>query len=612
MDNEGWQTLLQEPMLSLEDDLSLMLEQQQSALRAAMRAHQKSMLKLLGSLRNNGNISPESQGSSESLLSHDASAQILELREADLIPKPRQLAIQPKEYRSCLDSPLGTAVAGHQPILSESLEVELPPSPHPEADSQLASVAASQDAADVTTRSHKSHHSTRPKTDSEVIDNWAAAEMLQLTGEDKMMGKFDTLIGIFVLLNAFTMALNLECLGSESAMSVGLKQDPTWCSFRPALQVLEHFFVVIFALELFYRIYRVRWEYFRDPWNLMDAGLVLIAVADLYVLEPIFKNTPTSNAVAFRVFRVIKLARVIRIVRALRLFRGLRVLVHACCSFLPSLSWSMALLSLCMLSGGLLMGNLLQDFINDEEADIDHRTWIWMHYGTSYRAIYTMYEMTFAGNWPIYARPVIENVSHVFVLFYITYITFIVFAVIRVITAIFLRETLEAANNDAELMVQEGLRRKATYIHKLESIFNAVDESQDGLLSEEELNELFRDSRVTTYLETLDIDVQQSEALFHLLANGHGEITCADFIDGILRCKGPARAIDQILMQKDVRHLAHQVKYLTDALENEKIIPKRNTRAKKGKALRSRRSFIADELLFLGQSGRTDNQRYTS
>ena len=30
-------------------------------------------------------------------------------------------------------------------------------------------------------------------------------------------------------------------------------------------------------------------------------------MADLYVLEPIFKNTPTSNAVAFRVFRVIKL-----------------------------------------------------------------------------------------------------------------------------------------------------------------------------------------------------------------------------------------------------------------------------------------------------------------
>ena len=27
--------------------------------------------------------------------------------------------------------------------------------------------------------------------------------------------------------------------------------------------------------------------------------------------------------------------------------------------------------------------------------------------------------MTFAGNWPIYARPVLEKVSHVFVIFYI-------------------------------------------------------------------------------------------------------------------------------------------------------------------------------------------------
>eukprot|EP00913_Durusdinium_trenchii_P026400 g24771.t1 len=642
MDNEGWQTLLQEPMLSLEDDLSLMLEQQQSALRAAMRAHQKSMLKLLGSLRNNGNISPESQGSSESLLSHDASAQILELREADLIPshggrpelrQGRSRALQPTEYRSCLDSPLGTAVAGHQPILSESLEVELPPSPHPEADSQLASAKEkkkrdakeakeaeekekkreaeeakekkkreAEEAKEKKKREAEQAKEKKKREAKEAKDEKATSKSTKKKAgadEDDAKGskrkakqdegdkgkksakKKDEPLEDLVpsgsdddtANNNADLALNLKRANTAQIeveekqpdspeMSVGLKQDPTWCSFRPALQVLEHFFVVIFALELFYRIYRVRWEYFRDPWNLMDAGLVLIAVADLYVLEPIFKNTPTSNAVAFRVFRVIKLepgtaahehtsgasvsgswpssvsvrpgARVIRIVRALRLFRGLRVLVHACCSFLPSLSWSMALLSLCMLSGGLLMGNLLQDFINDEEADIDHRTWIWMHYGTSYRAIYTMYEMTFAGNWPIYARPVIENVSHVFVLFYITYITFIVFAVIRVITAIFLRETLEAANNDAELM--EGLRRKATYIHKLESIFNAVDESQDGLLSEEELNELFRDSRVTTYLETLDIDVQQSEALFHLLANGHGEITCADFIDGILRC----------------------------------------------------------------------------
>lgn len=104
-------------------------------------------------------------------------------------------------------------------------------------------------------------------------------------------------------------------------VSVGLEQDMFWCNGEPvlvvgylghpqtrALQVLEHFFVIIFALELVYRVYKVRWEYFRDGWNLLDAALVVVAVLDLYILEPLLSSTPTSNAVAFRVFRVIKLA----------------------------------------------------------------------------------------------------------------------------------------------------------------------------------------------------------------------------------------------------------------------------------------------------------------
>ncbi|CAE7287891.1 SCN5A, partial [Symbiodinium sp. CCMP2456] len=152
--------------------------------------------------------------------------------------------------------------------------------------------------------------------------------------------------------------------------------------------------------------------------------------------------------------------------------------------------------------------------------------------------------MTFAGNWPVYARPVLESAGHGYVIFYMIYITFVVFAVIRVISAIFLRETLEAANNDAEILVQERLRKKATYVRKLESIFRACDESGDGVLTEDELNELMQDIRVQVYLESLEIDVHESTALFRLLQNGDGEITCDDFIDGILRCKGPARAID--------------------------------------------------------------------
>ena len=32
--------------------------------------------------------------------------------------------------------------------------------------------------------------------------------------------------------------------------------------------------------------------------------------------------------------------------------------------------------------------------------------------------------MTFAGNWGVYARPVLEHVSHAYVVFYVTHLGF--------------------------------------------------------------------------------------------------------------------------------------------------------------------------------------------
>ncbi|CAJ1342232.1 unnamed protein product [Effrenium voratum] len=214
-------------------------------------------------------------------------------------------------------------------------------------------------------------------------------------------------------------------------------------------------------------------------------------------------------------------------------------------------------------------------------------TWMWLHYGTAYRAALTMYYMTFAGNWPVYARPVLENVSHAFVIFYLAYITLIVFAVIRVITAIFLSQTLEAASSDAEMIIQERLRKKAAFIRKLESVFNAMDESGDGVLSEDEMSELLRDPKVQAYLESLEVAVPESEALFRLLANGDGLVTYDDFIEGILRCKGPARAMDQIVLQADVKALSVALSNLARALEDAKLLKvgaarqcRRNSRTK--------------------------------
>ncbi|CAK9022734.1 Sodium channel protein type 11 subunit alpha (NaN) (Sensory neuron sodium channel 2) (Sodium channel protein type XI subunit alpha) (Voltage-gated sodium channel subunit alpha Nav1.9) [Durusdinium trenchii] len=386
------------------------------------------------------------------------------------------------------------------------------------------------------------------------------------------------------------MVLDLECQGNQAGLDAGIIGLNVWSGFEPAINVMEHCFAVAFLLELCYRVYSERCKYFKEGMNIFDTVLVAVACIDLYILTPLLATSSFNNTSTLRLLRTVKLVRAVRIVRALRLFRGLRLLIKACSSFLPSLCWSMALLGLFMMMGALFMGNLppgCQPLFGKGRVD-DVSGFLPRDVPRRFPA------QTFRAPGSSEIRrvdEVLEYVGHGFVIFYLLYITFVVFAVprrfrrrspvghraafspswpspstevIRVISAIFLRETLEAANNDAEMLVQEQLRKridrlhkKSTYVRKLEGIFAACDESGDGVLTENELTELMRDPRVQVYLESLEIDVRESTALFRLLQNSEGVICCDDFIDGILRCKGPARAIDQplgdgILREPDV------------------------------------------------------------
>eukprot|EP00435_Cladocopium_sp_Y103_P013079 s1417_g3.t1 len=115
-----------------------------------------------------------------------------------------------------------------------------------------------------------------------------------------------------------------------------------------------------------------------------------------------------------------------------------------------------------------------------------------------------------------------------------------------------------------------------------------------------------RDPRVQVYLESLEIDVQESTAVFRLLQNSEGVINCDDFIEGILRCKGPARAIDQILLGNDVKQVSEEVQKLTKLLGDAGVI---NSVPKTTKS-RAQRRNIEDELALLPTMQMTLSGRY--
>ncbi|CAK9115964.1 unnamed protein product [Durusdinium trenchii] len=380
----------------------------------------------------------------------------------------------------------------------------------------------------------------------------------------KVTKHLDHIAGALVLLNSLSMMIQLEMEGRTIASQLGFPEGHNFTAALPTFRTVDTIFVWVFLAELLVRMVVEGCHFVKDIANWLDSILVAGGLID-FILATV--GGGQQDAATLRLIAAMKAFRAIRMVRSFRFSPGLRMLVKACQCCLPSLCWSMLLLAVFMCMGALIMGNLLQDYITDENNLIEDREWIWKRYGTTYRAIYTLYEITFAGNWPSNARPVLDKVSQMFVIFYLLYVTIIVFAVIRVISAIFLKDTLDEANNDAHQIVLDRLRKKAEYVDRLEQTFHSIDNSEDGVLTEARLTEALANPKVKAYFATLEIDVQEGAVLFHLLDNGDGEVTLDEFISGVMRCKGPAKAIDTFALQRDLGKLDHKISKLVGKLE---------------------------------------------
>eukprot|EP00441_Pelagodinium_beii_P025890 CAMPEP_0197677246 /NCGR_PEP_ID=MMETSP1338-20131121/88090_1 /TAXON_ID=43686 ORGANISM="Pelagodinium beii, Strain RCC1491" /NCGR_SAMPLE_ID=MMETSP1338 /ASSEMBLY_ACC=CAM_ASM_000754 /LENGTH=222 /DNA_ID=CAMNT_0043258043 /DNA_START=44 /DNA_END=712 /DNA_ORIENTATION=+ len=203
----------------------------------------------------------------------------------------------------------------------------------------------------------------------------------------------------------------------------------------------------------------------------------------------------------------------------------------------------------------------------DESNDLDFRIWLNQTYGDFFKSLYTVYEITFSGGWPNYTRPVIEKASPLYAIIFLTYVTVVVFAVIRIVTALFIKETLMCAANNAELAMEDKRRAGEDYRRRLEEFFHSVDGDGDGNLTDEEFLEALQLPGVQAYLNVLDINMKELAHLFQLLDDGDGVITINEFCTGITHLKGQARALDITLLHHEALKIQTECSRLKDGME---------------------------------------------
>ena len=145
------------------------------------------------------------------------------------------------------------------------------------------------------------------------------------------------------------------------------------------------------------------------------------------------------------------------------------------------------------MSSSIFLGQVMSGFIADEANSLPTRKKYYEKFGTTARAMYTMFEVTFSGGWPSTARPMIEQVSPWFAVWWVLYTTLVWFAVVRVMSALFLKQTMNVAANDAEQIALAKTREKETFVKILQDIFQEADCSGDGIITQDEFDVMIGD-----------------------------------------------------------------------------------------------------------------------
>ena len=264
-----------------------------------------------------------------------------------------------------------------------------------------------------------------------------------------VQGPLDVAMAVLVCIHLFFMVVLIELEEGDSRFSLGLSSEPSdasnWSEF---FQISEYVFFCIYLFDVVIRVYALRWGWCIDPFgglmfmNIFDALLVVLGAFDLFLLPLMFGMQQDSHTRSMRVVKLLRMVRTLRIVKTVAAFRQVRVLIASCMASVGALGWSMVLLLVMQLSFALVICQALQGFIQDDNADYDARLLLYGLYGSFFRALYTMYEITYSGGWPAVVRPVIEKVSPWYAVPFLLYVALVVFAVIRIVTALFLKARL--------------------------------------------------------------------------------------------------------------------------------------------------------------------------
>eukprot|EP00746_Dinoflagellata_sp_MGD_P154865 gnl/MRDRNA2_/MRDRNA2_85082_c0_seq1.p1 gnl/MRDRNA2_/MRDRNA2_85082_c0~~gnl/MRDRNA2_/MRDRNA2_85082_c0_seq1.p1 ORF type:complete len:657 (-),score=123.71 gnl/MRDRNA2_/MRDRNA2_85082_c0_seq1:18-1988(-) len=359
---------------------------------------------------------------------------------------------------------------------------------------------------------------------------------------------FEYCIGVAILINSIVIGAQVEWTANHE------NESP------PAIfQVLEVFFCMLFAAELGLRIAVQKMNFILSSswrWNVFDAVIVGFALIDTFMMLSTDAEEGGNSVAAMRVLRIIRLFRAIRMIRVVRFFKDLRIMLLSIMNSFKTLFWALLLIGIILYVIGIFITQVVLEHVQGH-ADDDNEE-LMTYYGNLGTTMISLFKAISGGaDWGDLADPLILHISGMFAPVFVLYISFALFAVLNVVTGVFVESALASAQEDKDLVIQEEIAKRDSYVHEVRDLFKEADQDGSGELSWPELEKHLHDPRVQAYFKALELDASEARGLFNLLdTDDTGTVSSDEFVMGCMRLKGQAKSIDVATLMYENKRMA--------------------------------------------------------
>lgn len=324
----------------------------------------------------------------------------------------------------------------------------------------------------------------------------------------------------------------------------------------------EHVFTFLFVFELFLRYLNSGWTWFFNKGNFWDSVLVLgFGALVTWVLVP-FGGLPELLILRkFTVLRAIRLFHSVNESVHKEELKELAMLLHGLKHGVSMLFWVGVMITFLLYLFALFATELVakhEDFKHEEEVQDQ--------FGEVSLSMFSLFQILTLDRWTGIVRPLMRRQSWT-VYFFIFFISLASFVMMNLVTAVMVEQAFGFMRQSEDEMVHAREKAKQMELDSLRSIFEDLDEDGNGRLTKEELDASRRHPKIQKQLRKLDITAKEIEELWDILDDGDGELTVHEFVNGMKKMKGAARARDTMHVMRELKEVDAHISVLNDRID---------------------------------------------